>query len=253
MKIIQITDLHLNESASQTQFSDPYAPPIDTEKSFQSVRDTIFHHTPAPSIILITGDIAQEPTDKAYQRISTQLQTLNTDCYCLAGNHDDAIKLKKYLNTNNLHSIDYLDSNNWRLIFLDTSKPEQIGGYLSPKQLSQLKSLLDTKLHILIAMHHPPIPIHSQWMDKFGLQAPDNFLKVINKHANIKGVIFGHIHQAFDETHNAIRFLGSPSTCTQFKSKEDNAIIADLPPAYRELTLKSNGSIKTHVYYVPQQ
>ena len=102
-------------------------------------------------------------------------------------------------------------------------------------------------------MHHHPIPIHSKWMDELGLQNPQDFLQIVNKQANIKGIIFGHIHQAFDETHNTIRFIGSPSTCTQFKSGEDNAIISDLLPAYREITLEANGSIKTNIQYIQQQ
>jgi len=250
MKIIQITDLHLNELANQAKNPDPYAPPINTDKSFQSVKNAILQKENSVDIILITGDIAQDPTEKAYRRISPMLQELETDSYCLAGNHDNPEKLEKHCNTKNLHTIDHLDKDDWRIIFLNTSKIGHVGGYLSNKQLDKLKVQLKTKLHVLIAMHHPPIAIHSKWMDKLGMQKPDEFLQIINTHSQVKCIIFGHIHQEFDEIHNNIRFLGSPSTCTQFVSKEDKAIISDLPPAYRTITLEANGSINSTTHYI---
>ena len=249
MKIIQITDLHLNESSQKQAGLDPYAPPIDTNKSFESVKNEIKKDNTS-DFILVTGDIAQEPTDKAYQRIKALLQDFKTPCYCLSGNHDDTTKLRKHCNQDQLYTINQLDKNGWRIIFLDTSKPECVDGHLSPTQLNHLKAQLDTQLHVLIAMHHPPVPIHSKWMDQLGLQEPESFLQVINDSTQVKAVVFGHIHQEFDEIHNHVRFLGTPSTCTQFVKEMDNFMISDLSPAYRKIHLEENGLIKTSVHYI---
>ena len=59
----------------------------------------------------------------------------------------------------------------------------------------------------------------------------------------VRGVIFGHVHQAFDEDYRGRRIIGTPSTCRQFKPRADDFEVDDRPPAYRQITLAADGSI----------
>ena len=246
MKIIQISDLHLHESENSLMDMGPSLPPFSTEQSFQKVREKICKDN-EDCVVIISGDIAQEPSKKAYQRIAKLLHELPFPCYCLAGNHDKPSYLKTYFNSKNLHNTDHLDLDKWRVIFLDTSKSGHPDGHLTEEQLKNLKSLLKTKQHVLIAMHHHPIPINSKWMDDIRLQEANSFLQIVNQHQQIKAVIFGHIHQEFDEIHNGTRYLGNISTCIQFTPNKEDMIFSNQTPGYREINLLPNGTIKTSI------
>lgn len=251
MKIIQISDLHLYESEKSLMDMGSFSAPFNTEKSFQTVKKQLTQQD-ENSLVIISGDIAQEPSKKNYQRIEKLLHQIPLPCYCIAGNHDKPEYLKRYLDSQNLHTVDYVDQENWRIIFLDTSKAGHPDGHLSKNQLAQLENRLDTKQHVLIVMHHHPIPIHSKWMDDIRLQEPEHFLHVINQYPQIKAVIFGHIHQAFDEIHNNIRYLGNISTCIQFISNQEDMVFSHETPGYREINLNPDGSIETSIHHIEE-
>ena len=42
-------------------------------------------------------------------------------------------------------------------------------------------------------------------------------MTLINQFSNVKAVLSGHVHQAFDVVEQGVRYLTSPSTCVQFK------------------------------------
>ncbi len=250
MKIIQISDLHLFESKNDTlNFAETS---VNTYQTFQTVSHYVKQENDT-DLIIVTGDITQEPTKKNYQQTAELLQEFSLPIYCLAGNHDNPEYLQRFLNSDGIHSTDYIDKDNWRIIFLDTSKPERPDGHLSKAQLIQLDEFLKTDAHVLIAMHHHPIPIHSEWMDSIRLQQSEGFLNIIKQHSNIKAIIFGHIHQEFDETHNGIRYLGNISTCLQFNSRQTNISASELTPGYRKIKLNSDGSIKTSIHHTKKQ
>jgi Icc protein len=45
-----------------------------------------------------------------------------------------------------------------------------------------------------------------------------------------------------------VRLLATPSTCAQFQPRSNDFVIDNQPPAYRLLTLHSNGAIDTGVH-----
>jgi Icc protein len=244
MKIIQISDLHLYESEYSLMDMGSYSAPFSTEKSFLSVYHTILQQEQIADLVIVTGDIAEEPASKTYQRLAPLLNALPSPYYCIAGNHDRPDYIKNYLKT-----VHYLDQEQWRIIFLDSSKINHPDGHFSQVELQQLEIYLQTDRHILITMHHHPIPIHSQWMDNLRLQDADKFLNIINRYSQVKAVAFGHIHQAFDETHQNIRYLGTVSTCIQFHSHQENMLFSSQAAGYREINLHADGSIETTIHF----
>jgi len=245
MKIIQISDLHLYTSEKSLMDMGSYSAPFSTEKSFQRVYTALLQQKQNTDLIIVSGDIAEEPSKATYQRLAPQLEALNTPYYCIAGNHDRPEYIKEFLQT-----AEYLDKEQWRIIFLDSSKAGYPDGHLSTTQLTQLKRNLHTDRYILIIMHHHPIPIHSQWMDNLRLQKANHFLTLIQQYPQVKAVVFGHIHQAFDETHKNIRYLGTVSTCIQFHSHQEKMLFSNQAPGYREIHLYGDGSIQTTIHLV---
>jgi Icc protein len=58
----------------------------------------------------------------------------------------------------------------------------------------------------------------------------------------------GRARQPFEGLRRGVRLLATPSTCAQFQPRSDQFVIDNQPPAYRLLTLHSNGAIDTGVH-----
>jgi Icc protein len=76
------------------------------------------------------------------------------------------------------------------------------------------------------------------------------FLEVIDRHPQVRVVLAGHVHQAFDQRHGRVRFLTSPSTCAQFTPRTTSCVMDLRPPGYRWLSLLPDGSIETEVRWL---
>ena len=104
--------------------------------------------------------------------------------------------------------------------------------------------------NIIICLHHQPVKIGSDWIDKIGLKNKKDFFRIIKEYDHIKGIFFGHIHQNYFINQNNIEIYGTPSTCRQFKPKEKNFKMDIRPPAYRRIELFEDGTIKTEVVWL---
>ena len=137
----------------------------------------------------------------------------------------------------------------WLIVMLDSHVPGKIHGHFAQSELDYLSSALTehSDKHALISFHHQPVPIGSQWMDRYIIQNAQAFWELISPYQNIQGILWGHIHQAFDECEEDIRLLSSPSTCIQFKPLQTDFALDNSMPGYRWLELHPNGAIETGV------
>ena len=87
-------------------------------------------------------------------------------------------------------------------------------------------------------------------MDAMSLVNSEDFFRVLDRHPQVRAVIWGHIHQEFYTKRAGVNLIGTPSTCVQFKPGAQHFEIDHHPPAYRWLCLHSNGAIETGVRYV---
>ena len=66
----------------------------------------------------------------------------------------------------------------------------------------------------------------------------------------VRGVLWGHVHQELDLTRKGIRYMATPATCSQFLPGSDDFALDTRPPGYRTLQLSSDGSIHTEVVWL---
>jgi Icc protein len=104
--------------------------------------------------------------------------------------------------------------------------------------------------HVMICLHHPPVPMRSQWLDSVGLDNGDEFLARAAASGRVRAAIFGHVHQDYDAVHEGIRLIATPSTCRQFLPHTDEFAVDDRPPAYRCIELRPDGSVATGLVWV---
>ncbi len=200
----------------------------------------------------VTGDLIQDESAAAYERFCTLLSTLNLPVYCVPGNHDIRELMKHALQRHAFHYCENVQLGNWLMVGIDSCRRGRAAGEISLEELQRLRSILDASdgEHVLICLHHPPLSIDSKWLDTVGLANAESFLDLMTRYPQVRGAIFGHVHQLFDTTYRGVRIIGTPSTCRQFEPGSDEFAIDDKPPAYRRISLLSDGAIDDELVWV---
>ena len=246
MRLIQLTDCHL--------FDDPATRlgGVDTQATLAAVIDALASADPAPDVVLATGDLTQLGEAGAYGRVRRLLQGLAMPVYCLPGNHDHRETFAAAMPSGGVHVTRSLCRDGWQLVFLDSTIPGEDDGCLSEAELAALDEALGAhpSLFALVCLHHHPVVVGGAWRDEIALQNPDDLFAVLDRHPQVRGLLFGHIHQAFDGRRGDVTLMGSPSTCFQFLYDGKGLGTADDPPGYRSLTLAPDGTIESAIHWV---
>jgi len=246
--LAHITDTHL--------FSDPEEnmKGIKTRESFLAVTEAAYTTHSSYDAVILGGDLAQDHSEGAYRAIARTMLERDAPVYAVPGNHDDPEKMHEVLNPTVRFSTPIADvkMGNWQLLLLDSRYEGKVSGRFSDALLDRLEQLLadEPELHQLIVMHHHPVPVGSAWMDKIALRDREAFWEVVEQHSSVRGVLFGHVHQEFDQMRGDVRLLGSPSTMIQFTPNRDDFAMDDRSPGFRWLRLNDDGSIETEVVRV---
>lgn len=99
----------------------------------------------------------------------------------------------------------------------------------------------------LCAGHHPPLACGSAWLDAIGLEDGATLLAWLKRHPQVRGMLFGHIHQALDRRQGALRLLGTPATSFQFRPGRARFALDTRLPGYRTVKLWPNGRLTSRV------
>ena len=246
LRILQITDLHL--------YADPQGRLLgqNTRLTLDLVLELASRTYWPVDRILITGDLVHDESTDGYRYLEQRLARLETPCNVLPGNHDTNPTMARTLDGTAVSSVPALRCGPWNLIFLDSTVPGDEGGHLNPDQLGILEKSLaaEPDAHTLVCMHHQPIPVGSVWMDTMALDNADDFFAVIDRHPQVRGILWGHIHQDFAAERNGVALLGSPSTCIQFLPRSTDFAVDALTPGFRWLDLYPDGRIDTGIFRI---
>jgi len=247
VQILQISDTHLFADSQQQLLG------IATDSSFTAVLNAICENEQAFDVVLATGDLSQDHTAESYRHFAQKIMMLNKPVYWLPGNHDDQGLMSPELLAAGIRPEMQLVGDYWQIILLDSQVCGTPHGWLSHTQLAQLEQALSQypEKHTLICLHHHTYPIGSIWLDQHDLKNADNFVKLITRFPQVKAVLCGHVHQEYDQHHEGIRFLTSPSTCIQFQPLSQDFALDMVSPGWRYLQLHPDGSIATQVWRLP--
>jgi Icc protein len=243
LRLLQITDTHLFADRGAGLLG------VNTFDSFRAVVRQIKQDTPSFDWILATGDISQDHSIQSYQRFADEIKTLDRPCLWLPGNHDMQQTMKPTLADAGISSAKHLVSEHWHLILLDTQVETQPHGQLSEAQLKGLKTALDEypDKFCLICMHHQSVPVGCLWLDQHHLKNSDVLHELLQDYPNVKGIVFGHVHQNYEFQRHGLAYIASPSTCIQFLPLSHKFALDHQQPGYRYLKLTPQGDIVTRV------
>lgn len=246
LSIAQITDIHLFADENQKLLS------LATTQSFQAVIERLQKLRPQLDLLLLTGDLSQDGTLESYERVQNLLIPLDLPTYWLPGNHDCLSVMQQVLNSAPVSPRKAFAQGGWNFILINSGVPGRVHGHLSPETLDWLDFRLELLGNepTLIALHHPPFAVNSDWLDASTLQNPQELFVVLDRYPQVKLVLFGHIHQEFNRQRNGVHYLGSPSTSIQFEPQSSSFSLDNEEPGFRLLKLYPNGSWITKIQRV---
>lgn len=245
-RILHFTDTHLHARPdAQLRGANP-------DESLRRVVDHARGAAAGSDLLLVTGDIADGGSPAAYARFREITAPLGLPVHCLPGNHDDPRAMTAAFRGEGHHCGGTLLLPHWQVVLLDSCAAGDDGGWLAADELARLDDVLarHPQHHALIALHHHPVPTGSRWLDEVGLRNAAALLAVLDRHAHVRLLLWGHVHQTMERHHAGIRLMSTPSTGVQFLPGSDHFALDTRPPAYRRLDLHADGGIESHLVWV---
>lgn len=240
--LVQLSDSHLFANADRKLLG------MRTLESLNKVIERVLAEQPRIDLLIASGDLSQDGSLESYQAFRQASGQIPAPARWFPGNHDEVPAM-----TEAARQSDFLapivDLGHWRITLLDSSVPGSVPGYLQDQQLQLLAQSLSEapECHHLVCLHHNPVAIGCAWMDPIGLRNPDALFAVLDRFPQVRAVLWGHVHQEYDELRNGVRLLASPSTCIQFAPGSVEFKVDSAAPGYRWLRLHADGGLETGV------
>jgi len=245
LRLIQFTDTHLSGNPAATLRG------VASLPALQAAVADARRRWPQPDGLLLTGDLVQDDP-AGYSLIRQVFGASSAPVMCLAGNHDLPDHMRAALNSAPFRLDGAVELGRWLVVLLDTWKANSAGGRIGETQLTRLRETLHSHRnhHVLVCLHHHPIEMRSRWLDQVGLDDADELLQIVRQHPNVRGVLWGHVHQSLDSFVHGVRFMATPATCSQFLPNSREFALDTRPPGYRVLELMPDGTIATEVVWL---
>lgn len=248
--LLQLSDAHLFADESRELYG------VNTDATFRATLARALANPPGPlDAIVVTGDIADDGCRPTYERFFALMSGLGVPVLCTPGNHEDPAVAASVLNAPPLQMCGSATLAGWRLVLLSSHVSGNDSGWLPDHEIERLDRELAAAAgqHVLVCVHHQPLPVGSPWLDDVGLRNASDLHETLARHRReARGVIFGHVHQAFDSTHAGLRWLGAPATCAQFAPHTTTCVMDLRPPGFRWLRLQPEGDIETEVVWLEE-
>jgi 3',5'-cyclic-AMP phosphodiesterase len=242
-RLLQITDTHLGPLTSETLLG------LNTDESLHDVMALIAKNENNYEFLVCTGDIASAGHDACYRRfLSILRQYVAKPLAWLPGNHD-SVAIMAAMDIPDLPEARTIELGNWLVVLLDSVVPHKVYGNFAQTELQYLDQTLSANpdKHIMVMLHHQPVLVGSAWIDQYIVRNADAFFAVLDRHTQVKAVVWGHVHQDFRGQRKQVALIATPSTCVQFKPNLDEFTVDTLMPGYRWFDLHDDGSFDTGV------
>ncbi len=232
IEFIHISDTHFGPlETTEIRGSNPF-------KRNMALVDAINELPFTPDFVVHTGDIVNDPDDRAYHLAEAVLSRLRAPIHFVSGNHDDEAATRRFMTVaphTQFAGVEKKLAYSFPMgpgvegVTFDAWVPPEEGphGFLPQNQVVAFERLLQTtESRFALFLHYPIIPIGSRWIDKHLLvkngDAVHHFLADYSE--RICGVFFGHIHRGLHLHRDGILYSGVSSPVCQFSAGPDDEI-----------------------------
>jgi Icc protein len=243
VQLLQITDCHIFATAEEKLGG------LNTRQSFEKVATAAIANNDDLDLVLATGDLSQDGSAKSYQYLAQQFDQINLPTFWLPGNHDDLPTMHAHFSDTQVHADKQILIGDWQIILLDSTIKDEVHGRVAESELKFLDRALRSypDIHALVCLHHQAQDTGSEWLDLKGLKNSEQLQQRLSHHDNLRGVLWGHVHQEAHHSIDGVEWMSTPSSCVQFKPGNREFALGNEAPGYRYLSLYSNGKIETSV------
>ncbi|GAA1083413.1 MULTISPECIES: metallophosphoesterase [Pseudonocardia] len=184
--VVQLSDLHLGRP--------------DTDGRAARAVAGVRALDPAPDVVLVTGDLADDGAPEAYSSAARLLDGLGA--LHVPGNHDDRAAMADAVGPvgDRLHR-----TGGTTVALLDTLVPGAPHGALSDAAVALLAEAVRDPAPLLVALHHPPVAVGHPVLDGMRLLEAGVFEALLAARSDPTLVVCGHVH-----TPLATTFAGHP-------------------------------------------
>jgi 3',5'-cyclic-AMP phosphodiesterase len=208
--LVQLSDLHLRVGARQ---------PGPQSRLQHAVR-AVSALEPRPSMLLLSGDLVDEPTQAAYELVRELLAPLGLPVHAIPGNHDDRDLLRAHFGPRDARAgapVHFIaQCGQLRILGCDSTAPGREGGTLPDDELAWLERALaaEPQRPTLLALHHPPVRTGVRVMDAIRLDTGDSgrLETLLSAHPQVLAVTCGHVHTTMTASFAGRPLLVCPST-----------------------------------------
>lgn len=208
-------------------------------------------------LVLVSGDLTDDADPAEYAQFFDLFSGV-PQLQVVPGNHDRRSPLAAHVEPdtngffNSVRTVGGLT-----VIGLDSLIESSIGGELAAESIAFAHEALSaTGGPAILALHHPPVPVGHEFMDRNGLLDPVSLADVVHDHAHVAAVLVGHVHTAFAAGFAGRPILGAPGVVSTMRLGGRMDPIADpsAMPGMAIHTVVPDGSISTvHHYLSPER
>jgi Icc protein len=209
--VLQLSDTHLVHDEPDP--GDPASPDAGVRRTLAALGDR------RPDLVLLTGDLTNDGTVEACGRLRALIEPLGAPILATPGNHDLSGTVIEIFGT-----ADTMELGAWRIVVVDTTIPGGDDGQVDVDTFCSRLDAVDPR-STLVALHHPPESPSTHEM--FHLEGATELLDACAARPHVRGIVSGHLHEAFERTAGDIALVGCPSTWYAIVHEGDTYRLAD--------------------------
>ncbi len=201
-----------------------------------------------PDLLLATGDLAHDCGAAGYERFARIVRARYPGpVLALPGNHDFGAALRDTLGAHGMivpaPELAATSVAGWQIIGLDSHEDHAPGARIGDAAIAALRAqLAAADGPVLLALHHPLVPVGTPWLDKDCPAGGASLLEWLAEQSPVRGIVYGHVHQQVTDTAGPCAVLGTPSTCFQFAPGSQRFALDARAPGWRWLFLAEPGA-----------
>lgn len=206
--------------------------------------------------VVVTGDITDHGLPAEYEQARAILSSSPYPVFHCPGNHDVRDAYRQALlggNGGEAHGgpVNQAHVAGGALFALcDSTINDRDDGYLASQTLTWLDTVLSQRpdLPAFVCFHHPPVRLHSPYVDRIGQSGGDRLASVLRRHPQVVAILCGHAHTPAATTFAGRPLLVAPGVASTLLLPADHTDIADenAPPGVAFHFLDEHRRLTTH-------